>query len=115
MKRTPLRSDPEKTAAWIRRSRKPLPRRGRKTKAWDRARAKLKTVFKAQGVTRCELGFSGCWRGNGLGFAHSLKRRNIRGEQITEVVLACVHCHEVLECLSEGEMARIVGGIIERR
>ena len=115
MKRSPLKSNPEATRAWIERSRKRLPRRGKKTKAWDRARAKIKPVFEAMGITRCEVRFPGCWGGEGLGFAHSLKRRNIHGDEMAEVVLACNCCHDILESLSEGEMARIVRGIIQAR
>lgn len=54
-----------------------LRRVGKKTAEWDRVRAKLKPRFARAGIVRCEVMLPGCWRDNGLGFAHSKKRRNV--------------------------------------
>ncbi len=92
--------------------RTPL-RRVSKKNWWEKLRPKLKKEFERAGITTCEVGYQGCWRDNGLGFAHSLKRRNIKTEdERREVVLACNCCHDKLEILPEHEMKRIVKVII---
>lgn len=90
---------------------------GKKTKAWDAARAKLKTAFKRAGITTCELAHPGCWRDNALGFAHSRKRRNIPpgSPLLFEVALACNACHDRIEILPEEEMREVVRGVIKAR
>lgn len=93
--------------------------RGKKTKEWeDKVRPNLKVVFAAAGITTCELGIAGCWRDNALGFAHSLKRRNIPRNNkalLTEVALLCSVCHDKIERLPEAEMAVVIRGIIADR
>ncbi len=89
---------------------------GKKGTAWARERAKLKVAFERAGITTCEAQGLGCWRDNGLGFAHTLKRRNATTpEQLREVVLACNHCHDALELLPEHLMAVAIRGIIAAR
>jgi hypothetical protein len=87
-------------------------KRGKKTKAWDAARRKLKPFFENLGIDYCEM----CGGRFGLSFAHSKKRRNIVGDEIKEVILICVHpCHENLERLPEVEMTEKVREIISNR
>lgn len=89
---------------------------GKRTKIWDQTRAKLKVGFERAGITVCELAGLGCWRDNGLGFAHSLKRRNIKDAiDLCEVILACNVCHDAIERLPEEHMARVVRSTIEAR
>jgi hypothetical protein len=58
----------------------------------------------------------GCWRGNGLGFAHPTKRRFITNDAgLEEVALICNSCHDAIECQSHEKMASIVRGIIAGR
>ena len=92
-----------------------MKRAGKKTIAWAKERAKLKLKFAEWGVTTCEVRFQGCWRDNGLSFAHAKKRRNLRQGELSEVVLACAPCHTELELLPEAEMTKIVRRIIKNR
>lgn len=95
--------------------RSPLKRAGRKTKQWEKERAKLKVRFLVMGITRCELRLRGCWGDNSLGFAHARKRRNLKPHELGECVLACGPCHDQIEALPESEMAATVRGIIAKR
>lgn len=92
-----------------------IKRSGKKTKAWDAERAKLKVRFAAVGITECELRLAGCWKTNTLGFAHSKKRRHIQGDEIREVALLCNSCHDVVERLAEAEMTEAIRKIISSR
>lgn len=86
------------------------------TQQWDNERRKLKKYFEETlGITVCELRLPGCSYNNYLSFAHSKKRREIHGEEIREVVLACINCHTVIERMSHDEMYEIVRLIIENR
>lgn len=87
-------------------------KRGKKMKAWDKARAKLKTLFEKQGITVCEK----CGADNFLSFAHRFKRRHIVDEEeLMNVALLCVPCHEVLERLPEYQMCQEITAIIRNR
>lgn len=116
LRKTQLKGNPEKTAAWIQRTRKPLPKKGKKMKKWEKTRDSLKDAFKRAGITTCELRFRYCWVDNALGFAHSKKRRNITtNEELQEVILACNTCHNRIERKPEAEMGAIVRGVINAR
>lgn len=94
----------------------PLNRRGPKTKDWERVRRELKCEFRARGITECELQFPGCWRDEGLTFAHRRKRRHITDEaELRRVALACLPCHTVAELQGEAKMFRLINSVIERR
>lgn len=81
---------------------------GKKTKASNKANVDMKKECQRLGIFICELQFEGCWRDPG-GFAHSLKRRNITTpEQLREAVLACNHCHDIIERWTEKEMGDLV-------
>lgn len=93
---------------------------GKKTRAWDTARAAIKRRFEKVGITTCELRGSSkvkhqCGNDNYLGFAHSKKRRHITGDELHEVALLCVNAHEFIERLPEAEMTQIVREIIAAR
>ncbi len=103
------------TADKLPQPRKPMKKAGKKTKAWDAARAKLKTAFERAGITVCELKFPGCWRDNALGFAHSKRRRHIVGAEIYEVILCCNPCHDALDCRPDGETLAAVKATIAKR
>ncbi len=90
-------------------------RRGKKVKAWDSARARLKVKFQAAGIMTCELRYAGCAFDNYLSFAHSKKRRNIQGDELNEVALLCIPCHEYAERLPEAEMTTLIRSIINAR
>lgn len=92
-------------------------KKGKKTLAWEAARKRLKVAFKQAGITTCELNMAEkCWRDNGLGFAHTLKRRNITTEEgLLRVCLACNPCHDEIEALGQFKMAEIVGRVILTR
>lgn len=110
-----LKADPQKVAAWKRRTARPLPRIGKKGKAWNEARAQAKTVFKARAIVTCEAGLGGCWRNNGLGFAHLKKRRNLKDGDLQMIVLLCNPCHDKFEILPEAEMGQRLQAIIDAR
>ena len=76
---------------------KPLKQAGKKTKAWDEAREELKKEFEEMGITECEIRLKGCRKNNFLSFAHIDKRKNLSKEDLKEVVLACVPCHNIVE------------------
>ena len=90
-----------------------IKRIGKKTKAWNNARAKLKNDFERMGIMECEIQFHDCWVNNALGFAHLVKRRNV--EDLREVVLACNPCHMVVESWKEAEMKEFLLNIIDER
>lgn len=88
---------------------------GKKGRAWNNARRSLKCQFSAMGITQCELNLAGCWKDNGLGFAHALKRRHLRPDQLSEVILVCNPCHDWLEKLGERKMEQLVKDVIALR
>lgn len=95
--------------------RSPLKRLGKKGLAWAGVRRELKVKFERAGITTCERRGPGCWRDNGLGFAHPRKRRNIAPCNLSVVALMCNVCHDACEILPEDEMAKIVFDIIANR
>lgn len=88
-------------------------KKGKKTLAWDRIRSKLKKQFERWEITSCELRLSGCQVNNFLGFAHIDKRRNLKPEELTAVVLCCVNCHEKVEY--NPQMRSILTRVIKAR
>jgi hypothetical protein len=119
---TLTRRTPMKRSAFKRKPGKPMKRTaikraGKKTNEWERVRGLMKAEFKRAGITVCEIAGRGCWRDNGLGFAHSLKRRNIPNGSplLEEAVLACNVCHDVIEGFKEGAMATLVRALIAQR
>ncbi len=88
-------------------------RRGKKVKAWDSARAKLKVKFQAAGIMTCELRYAGCAFDNYLGFAHAHKRRKVTDLSIA--ILCCNFCHDEIEIKPHEEMERIVMAVIAAR
>src|SRR5690242_18355275 len=70
---------------------------GPRMKEWRRVWTWLKPKLEAAGRTRCEFdhlphGCSGI-----LTPAHSRKRREMQGEEIYEVALACTSAHQILD------------------
>lgn len=84
-----------------------------KTKEWEKIRKELKKDFYKRGITKCELNYEGCWRDNALSFAHLDKRRNV--EDLREVVLACVPCHQKIEYIGRDNMRDILEKVIANR
>lgn len=97
--------------------RSPLRKAGKKTKEWQAVwRHEVKPMLERAGITRCEFGYEGCWGGNGLTPAHSLKRRNITTpDQLKEVALACIVCHQLLDLMPEVLMTEKVKEAIANR
>jgi hypothetical protein len=112
---TPLRSNPQKIREWKQRTQRPLPKQGKKGKAWAKVRRELKGEFQAMGIVSCEIRGVGCVGANMLTFAHTKKRRNIVGDELREVVLACVVCHEAVESAGERLMSERLRAIIAAR
>jgi hypothetical protein len=120
-RKTPLRAKkewkpkmPVKKAGMARNST--IKQVGKKGKEWQACRAKLKVAFQRAGITTCELLFPGCWHDNGLGFAHTKKRRNITTEEgLREVALACNRCHDIVEAFSEDIMCYYIRNVIAAR
>ncbi len=101
-------------------AQKPKPRAtlgaGRKTKEWQAVWRELKPRFERAQIVHCELKFEDCTDRLYLTPAHSLKRRNITtSEQLREVIIACAHCHSVIEMKKECDMAQIVRDTISKR
>lgn len=88
---------------------------GKRTREWERARAKLKIAFEAAGITSCEFRYNGCWVTNGLSFAHVDKRRHLQPGELYAVALACAVCHSVLESLPRKQMRQTIEKTITKR
>ena len=75
---------------------------GKKTKAWNRDRAKLKIEYEEKGITTCEARLDPCWVNNALSFAHRHKRSwywsqpELLGD-FNQTILACIPCHNLME------------------
>lgn len=86
--------------------------RSKKVDAWSRLRAKLKIEFAEMNVTRCEI----CGTDDFLSFAHRLKRRFITtDEELRQVALLCIPCHEKLEYGDKQVMFDVISDLIQRR
>jgi|TARA_R100000501_G_C2569793_1_gene77092 hypothetical protein len=73
-----------------------------KVKEWAKARKKLKLIYEDKGITSCEIKLVGCWRNNGLSFAHRKKRIEYYScpeklGEFNETLLACCNCHDKIE------------------
>lgn len=86
-----------------------------KTTQWAKIRKELKKEFEAKGITKCEMGLPGCWRDNGLSFAHLDKRRYLKEEDLKEVVLTCISCHQFVEYKGRPIMRSMLTKAIKRR
>lgn len=74
--------------------RSQINRRGPKTLVWAETRRKLKIVFEAAGIIRCEK----CGDVFALGFAHSLPRADIKTkEDMEECALLCSTHHQSID------------------
>ena len=82
---------------------------GKKTKEWDNAKRKLKALFADSGITYCET----CGTGFGLSWSHSRKRRHIVGNELYEVILQCLRCHQKFE--ADPNLTDKVREVIEAR
>jgi len=82
---------------------------------WDAIRTRIKPLFLAAGITRCEIRLPGCALNNFLGFAHAKKRRNLTIPERDVVVLACNTCHDIIEGCPEPLMQAFVLSIIAKR
>lgn len=89
--------------------------KGKKTKAWERSRQKLKKEFLEKGITTCEIRMYGCFNDNFLGFAHIDKRRFLTDEELMKVVLACQPCHDIVERWPREKMREFLENIIKNR
>lgn len=87
-------------------------KRGKKSIAWDRLRAKLKIEFAAMGLTFCES----CGSNWNLRFCHRLKRRFITTEsELRTVALLCEKCDTELEYSGHTNLYEKITAIIDRR
>lgn len=94
----------------------PIKKRGKRVLAWEKTRRALKVEFERAGIVTCEIHLEGCARNFNLSFAHAEKRRFITTqEQLEEVCLACVNCHNAIEKSSHEAMAIVVRGTIQNR
>lgn len=95
---------------------KPTPSvKNKKMKVWNNTRNELKLDFKTRGITTCELRLPDCWGDDALGFAHADKRRNIVGDDIKKVIVACGSCHAWLERQKRAYMTDLVELVIKHR
>jgi 5-methylcytosine-specific restriction endonuclease McrA len=95
---------------------KPINRRGPRTREWEKVRRSLKCEFTAKGITTCELRLPGCRFDDQLSFAHRVKRRFINTEEeLRNVILVCIPCHNVMELQGHAKMARIFDSVIAKR
>jgi len=121
MKRQPMRS--RATTPKPRSRIKPSSKRlgpGKKTKAWDNARAIIKRRFEKVGITTCELRGSDkvkheCGNDNYLGFAHDAKRRKLTTDDLHRVILVCHFAHDIFEVWPAEKMKALVNDTIKKR
>ena len=92
-----------------------LNKRGSRTKAWTNARRGLKVEFARMGVTRCEANLADCMGDEGLGFAHTKKRRHLAEDELKTVALLCNNCHDFYELQGEAKMQPQIEELIARR
>ena len=92
-----------------------MKRAGKRTQEWERIRRKLKPRFMDAGIMSCEFEFEGCWCEDGLGFAHTDKRRFLKGKELENVALACTPCHAILELLPRDKMKIEIESVIRNR
>jgi hypothetical protein len=90
-------------------------RSGKKTKQWDRIRAKLKQECVERSICSCELRLKGCLGSMFLGFAHRKKRRFCDEKELHIAALCCVQCHQQCESLPAVVMFDLVDAAIKRR
>jgi hypothetical protein len=76
---------------------------GKRTREWQHIREQLKPRFE------------GCWRDNGLSFAHVDKRRFLSEKELREPALACIPCHNKLELMPRDQMRATVEKVIANR
>lgn len=93
---------------------------GRKTKAWNAERRKLKADSARNNRTTCELRGNPevpheCSTDDFLGYAHAAKRRNLSRVELGHAILICNNAHNVIEFWPAEEMKRIVNETIEAR
>lgn len=97
-------------------ARKPIKKAGKKTKEWAEARKEVIEYLADQSVTSCELAYEGCLGSSFLTLAHSLRRRKISSkEELKTVILACTHCHYILDGKPQKETEAIVIETIKNR
>lgn len=97
---------------------KPLKRAGKKVKAWESERRRLVKRFLEAGITECELHGvleHDCKFDNWLSFAHAAKRRKLRPEDLSQVILICTVAHNIIEVWPAEKMKKIVNLTIESR
>lgn len=97
------------------RSFKPMKKNGRRTNDWRAVWRWLKPRLEARNRTRCEFDFIPHECDNILDPAHSKKRRNMKGNDIYAVAIACRRIHEYLDyTLPHEEMEAAVMEAINR-
>lgn len=82
---------------------------------WEKAWKEIKPELEYNGIVYCELGFEGCTNTMFLTPAHIDKRRNLTGNELKAVIMACVHCHNVIEGWNSERMRRLIEIIIRAR
>lgn len=93
----------------------------KKTNKWLKIKKELIKEFDEMGIRTCELKLDGrCTHSIYLTLAHTKKRRNITTEaDLRRVVLACQHCHEIIEYKSQElfgmTMTEYLDQVIEKR
>jgi len=91
---------------------------GKRTKAWNAQRRKLKVDSVANNRTTCELRGvipHECTYDDFLGYAHDAKRRKLSREDLKRAILICNNVHDQLERMKPDEMKRIVNDTIAAR
>lgn len=91
---------------------------GKKVKAWNAERRRLKIEHERMGIKTCELRGvieHQCTYDNFLRYAHDAKRRKLSAEDLKIAILICNNVHDLLERMPPDEMKRIVNDTIAAR
>lgn len=95
--------------------RTPLKQIGKKGRANAKANKVIDAELAKNDIRHCEAQLSPCVGSIMLTRAHSKKRRNIVGDEITEAIYACIPCHNIIEAWPEPRMTAFVREKISAR
>lgn len=89
---------------------------GKTGKKRKEANNQLKEIFNSLEINYCEAKLEGCLGNLFLAFAHSKKSRKfIKEEDWTQAIMACQHCHAIIEGWKAELMEDFVNNIINNR
>ena len=96
MKRSPLRSTPNKVAEWRRRSAKPLPKHSAAHVAYAKELDAITQTIVQRALGQCEAAIKNVCNGQGAHRHHRTRRSQGGTNNVTNVILVCHACHQTI-------------------